>query len=51
MNTSLPLILQDRVLVNRFPARIRNRVDFPAIHQLSCPFLTPLIDWSYRDGM
>lgn len=30
MNTSLPLILQDRVLVNRFPARIRSRVDFPA---------------------
>lgn len=30
MNTSCPRILQSRVLVNRFPARIRNRVDFPA---------------------
>ena len=31
INTSLPLILQDRVFVNRFPARIRSKVDFPAI--------------------
>ena len=30
INTSLPLILQDRVLVNRLPARIRSKVDFPA---------------------
>lgn len=31
INTSLPLILQDRVFVNRFPAKIRSSVDFPAI--------------------
>jgi hypothetical protein len=35
MNTSLPLILQDLVFVNLFPARILNRVDFPATHQPS----------------
>lgn len=33
MNTSWPRILAVLVLVNFFPAKMRNKVDFPAIDQ------------------